>query len=396
MSNRFPTKRALAGQQSKTGPKYQPANDNLPRNRPLKMPGRPLPANDNFPGRLPKAPSGIPPRLYRRLAGRMLLRGLPLFGWAWTAWEVYNLWKDWGQYRVMWPPVGWRKTNDYTNDLEKTGVYGRPDTAWAGPRVWTWQGAPGGLLYTASNPPGPDGFPNASPHYQWDYVSGGNPTYAPYAAVRSRWERITGEPLYLPPRPVWIPYSVPYYVPGVPLLPLAPMPVPVPKPVRWPGVFFPPDIHNPDPVGNREPGLKYRRRPGQQTQNKPDDKPVQVRRPRRKEKERKVTGNKKHLQFLGWILSQYSEVGDLVDALHSALPEKLQVQGSIKDKLKALYQHWAEVDMTQAVQNMVEDMVTDPKFAGVFEEMQERQEEFGLDLGGLKGLEGSSGIWTAR
>lgn len=361
------------------------------------MPGRPLPANDNFPGRLPKAPAGIPPRLYRRLAGRMLVRGLPLIGWAWTAWELYNLWKDFNGGKWIAPPVGWTKNADYTNNLEKSGVYGAPDTEWAGLRTWNYSGYTGGTLRRdPAQVPGADAFPNASPHYWWEKVTGGKPANAPYAAVKSRWVRQNNAPLYLPPRPVFIPWVHPIDIPGVPLLPLAPMPVPVPKPVRMPGVFFPPDIHNPDPAGNREPGLKYRRKPGTKTETKTDDRPQQVRRPRRKEKERKVTGNKKHLAFMGWILSQYSEVGDLVDALHSALPENLQVQGSMKEKLKALYQHWAEVDMTQAMQNIIEDMVTDPKFAGVFEEMQERQEEFGLDLGGLKGLEGSSGIWTAR
>lgn len=392
MSNRFPTRRALAGQQSKSGPKYQPSNDNAPRNRPLKMPGRPLPANDNFPGRLPKAPAGIPPRLYRRLAKRMLLRGIPIIGWAWTAWELYNLWKDWQGYFTELPPYGWNKVAEW--DPDWADPYWSQHAEWGATKIWTYQGYLGGVSRNNAQTPTTDAFPEASPHYWWKKIEYDVTVSQPYNGVASRWERDYSVPdeYILPPRPVFIPFGSP--VPfGVPMHPLAPMPVPVPKPIRLPGISFPGDPHNVDADGYNDPGLKYRRKPKPSTNPVQGEQPSQARRPRRKEKERKVTGSKKHLKFLGWILSQYSEIGDLVDALHGALPKELQVNGPMNAKLKALYEHWDKVDMTQAVQNMVEDMVTDPKWAGVFEEMQERQEEFGLDLGGLKGLEGSSGIW---
>lgn len=355
------------------------------------MPKRPpLPMNDNFPGRLPKVPVGVPPQVFRRLVGRMLLRGIPIVGWAWTAWEFYNLWADWRAGKYVRPPIGWEKTHEYP--LTYSATIGTPQDEYAGFVAWHWEGDLGGIE-RQSYPTGPDQFPRAT-HFWWERVVPGKPEYAPLYAVKSRWSRILGAPLLLPPQPVFIPYIHPIEIPGVPSLPLAPMPVPLHRPVRLPGVFFPPDIHNPDPNGYKEPGLKYRRKPRKETQTLPDEQPVQARRPKRKEKERKVTGSKKHLAFLGWILSQYSELGDLVDAFNDALPDQYKSDGSMKDKLKNLYQYWDKVDMTEAVSNMVENMVTDPKFAGVFEEMQERQEEFGLDLGGLKGLEGSSGVWS--
>lgn len=354
------------------------------------MPRAPLPANDNFPGRLPKAPSGIPPRIFRRLAGRMLLRGIPIVGWAWTAWELYNLYKDWQAGRYMRPPVGYTKVAEY--DIVYDAILSSPDDEWGGFVAWTWQDYLPGYPRTWY-PTAPDIV--RAPHFWWAEQVPGNPAHAPIYGVKERWEWnwTVGDDYALPPKPIFIPYIHPIDIPGVPSLPLAPMPVPLPRPVRLPGVVLPPDVHNPDADGYDDPGLKYRRRPRKETSNLPDEEPVQARRPKRREKERKVTGSNKHLKFLGWILSQYSELGDLVDAFNDALPDQYKSDGTLKDKLKNLYQHWDKVSMDQAVQNMVENMVTDPKFAGVFEEMQERQEEFGLDLGGLKGLEGSSGIW---
>lgn len=106
-----------------------------------------------------------------------------------------------------------------------------------------------------------------------------------------------------------------------------------------------------------------------------------------------MAANRATRKGLGFILSQLSEAGDALDAFHSALPKEYQSDGNMNEKFQALYQHWDKVDMAEAMGNLIEDMVADPKMAQVFDKAQREQEKWGLDLGGLKGFEGSSGIW---
>lgn len=376
-TNRYPVARPQPVRPSR--PVWVPANDNRPRVR------VPIPANDNWGGRLarPAGASRIPAAAAARMLPRVLARAIPLVGFAWTAWELYNLWKDWSGSSGFAPPVGWVKLSE---EPRPTDTW-RP-SSWGGFKAWSYRGGSPfpAYIWPGDTYPLPDTFPDADPHYWWewvDYPPGYWPPGEEYQAVRSVWGRDFSVENPLPPREVLVP-DIPYIeVPWEIPLPLKPTPVPVNPPVRPPW-GRPPNAENPDPGG--EPSVPPR-----------PVSPLNPRPPGPGVRERKVKGNRGFRAVLGAALSGYSEVGDLVDAIYDALPKKYQLKTdkTIADKLKTLWKHIDRVRMGDAMANIVEDQVSDPKMAEAFDYMQKQLEAWGLDVPGLRGVEGSSGIWSA-
>lgn len=381
MSNRYSGAIQRAPRQSPvSAPRFTPANDNI-------RPRVPLPANDNVPGRgfLPDKPPGVPPAIFRRMAMRIALRALPMIGWAWTAFELYRWWRDWQASRADVPPYGWVKTAEAPVPIHFFGHTG----TWEGSAAWMERSYLLGHVRATPRQISPldDLNPPQNPHYWWYDATFPEGFPERLIAVRSVWQRDLSIPTpdIRPPRTIILPPIAPLPYPDPLPLPLSPTPVPVPRPVRDPyAPYLSVNLENPNPVGyGPSPALP------------PVETPRLAARPGRREKERKVQTSSAMRRFLGRTLSNYSEVGDAVDAFYDALPKRFQNEDdkTIADKMRTLYEHWDKVEMDKAMTNLVRDMVEDPKLAKAFRKMQQEQEKAGLELGGIRGIQGSSGLW---
>jgi hypothetical protein len=58
-----------------------------------------------------------------------------------------------------------------------------------------------------------------------------------------------------------------------------------------------------------------------------------------------------------------TEALDVVDALHDALPRQLQSRrGGASGRIRALWEHWREVDVGEAIENLIWNQVEDYVF----------------------------------
>lgn len=90
--------------------------------------------------------------------------------------------------------------------------------------------------------------------------------------------------------------------------------------------------------------------------------------PNPKDKERKLRPGPRLARIIRY-LGAVTEAADTVDALYDALPSRYRPRYkktkyekrnvSYNEKLEALYNHWDQVDMSQAIQNLIEENVKD-------------------------------------
>lgn len=346
--------------------------------KPGKFPGMPRPYGP-FGRRIP-VPGVIPP-----VASRVLYPWLRVFArlnpWLFAALTLYELWQLYQQ---------WEQPTD-ANDCGRSPTPGFPQYVrytqygfcWAD--VW-------GLDPTISQT-------NWSPTHR--YLTQFQPRIYPTNwRCESLWWKEVSAPEPHPelpeeglPLPEIIPVLPPLpMVPQIPWLPITVPPLaPTPPPIHRPP--FVPQLPNPEivgpPSGNYEPGrtrryrVKPRPRPAPQLRPKP---------PGRGTKERKLSGTSQQRAFLGWLLSGYSEANDLLDALHDALPKPFQGRDHPASKWEALYNHWDKVDMLEAIENIVKNQVTDPKFGKEFKGLQDRLSESGFDFPSLRDSFGQFGM----
>ena len=66
------------------------------------------------------------------------------------------------------------------------------------------------------------------------------------------------------------------------------------------------------------------------------------------------------LRAFGKGLSTYSEVGDFIESLWDALPERYQTEDAhIGEKMMDLYENINEIDMAKAVENLIKNEIDD-------------------------------------
>lgn len=367
-SNRYPASR----------PVYNPrparpvaANDNRPRVR------APFPANDNTPaGWRPRVPPGVGRRAVFWMAARSAARFVPIVGAVLTAADLIKL----GSMVLGMLELPRRVPPGYRWE---PCVPPPPATFYGYSTLGNICGN-----WNQTNPPliDPRTFTSRISFYEW-----GQRGFFPSQIRVGRYVVTSAGPVPVYPFPrVTLP--VPVHVPSPdPLTPPGyPMPEPVPLPVRRPN-WDP--LPNPEtgipPVGSHPPVGRIDRPPVVG----PD--PLPARRPGRGDRERKVMASARARKLMGWALSQFSEVGDLVDALYDALPDDVQSNDdkNLAQKFKRLYDNIDRVDMAEAMTNMINDQVTDPKFAEQFERMQNLFESYGIEVPDLRGTSGSSGLW---
>lgn len=193
--------------------------------------------------------------------------------------------------------------------------------------------------------------------------------------IPGSWPEITpgGDPM---PIPVTDPIIVPPWVePFVP--PGRPRPDPTSPPVRRPPPLRPPPRPEGSTGGSTDPWVGPGPRPDTVTNPEPPGPGV---------RERKVRASHAAARrFLGWLTGAASEAGDLLDALHDALPDELQAEGkTYADKVEALWQGWEHVDMAEAFENIWSNEVEDKYLGEFFQGVQDGMAISGVDFGGLK------------
>lgn len=134
--------------------------------------------------------------------------------------------------------------------------------------------------------------------------------------------------------------------------------MPLPRPVPRPGVE-PVPVVGPTPVGELviEPGKPPVVRPGLAR-----DVP-----PPRGVRERKAGLTHRGVRILVDLVRRgvnpFTEALDVVDALHDALPRQLQSRsGGASGRIRALWEHWREVDVGEAIEGLVWNQVEDYVF----------------------------------
>lgn len=366
-SNRYPSAaRALpapAPDYPRPAPRV-PANDNIPRRAPI-------PANDNVPR--PFEPLRAPARrLFPRMAGRAIGRIIPILGLALLAYDLWSLWR--------WLQEGQGSNHASSGDCGADPNNGKP-------HAFAWREGFG--CYSQIPHPFNEGPYDTIPPYSRFYpvlvysaMLYGPPIYNEWKDIKW-WYYPNGfngvNPLE-PAPDVSVPFPaqqpdpwyIPWFDPFVP--PLLPQPRPDPGPV-W-GKPNPPNRPETSEKGSYVPGS---------TGTRPDIAPLPGR-PPAGTKERKVQGQRGSWfrKYGGKLLSAASEAGDLLDVLHDALPEELQVDGTMKDKLQAVYQHADKVDMEKAVRGIWENHQEDRIWGHGFQKTQELFEAYGIDLGSLR------------
>lgn len=331
----------------------------------------PLPANDNS---LPasRIPPGLPKSARWALARRIGLRAVPILGWALTAYEVgrylrglYDIAAVGHAYRFS--PAGYTLVNDCADISGQKLVYSRFSRA-CGSRT--------GIVNTPSQDPwGP--YPSM---HLWRLTAPGDFGYQPSGrvGVTERWDRNPVGP-YIAPG--YVPIPEPWVQPDIPTRPFDPTPEPRPPRVR--------PRRRPDPNPETPPVGRPAEEPLPRVNPRPS-------RPPRGTRERKVATDRRTRRLLGWLLSGYSEVSDLIDALYDALHEDYQDPRDVTpyDKFQTLWEHIDKVNMSEAMTNIVRDQIEDPKMAEAFERAQELFESYGIELPDLRGIGGTSGPWN--
>jgi hypothetical protein len=134
--------------------------------------------------------------------------------------------------------------------------------------------------------------------------------------------------------------------------------VPKARPVREP-VVEPVPVVGPTPVGEvvMEPGKRPVVRPGLAR-----DVP-----PPRGVRERKAGLTHRGVRLLVDLVRRgvnpFTEFLDAVDALHDALPRELQSRsGGASGRIRAVWDHWRQVDVAQAIENLIWNQVEDMVF----------------------------------
>lgn len=189
---------------------------------------------------------------------------------------------------------------------------------------------------------------------------------------------------------------VPQLVPGSIILPpnlpeWQPMPHPWIDPLPNPNApTVPPLAHPPynkPHVGLPEASIRGRGR----TEKIPTraEEPQPLRRPRRRERERKIRiadmPDKRMRRLLGWLISAASEGGDFLDSLYDALPDSLRSSDDdTAAKFNKVFFNLDKVDFTEAVQNLIANQVEDRYFGKGFGDMTSALEDFGVELPSLK------------
>lgn len=352
MGNSYP-RRAVAG-----SPAPRPRSPS-PRPR-TRTPRVQNPANDNFPGFPPKKPRGFPKGLLSPGAvGAMIISGALDFA-IWLALRDQVVARgNW--YKAVecnnFPDGGWDVWH-HVNELTCTTL----------PKI----GQSAGVTDRHTSPEDALAHsPAAKSLSLWRHKVIESP-YFERRWLREVWRRdtVTAEP-----PPLW--------VRGV-LIPIGDLP---PLPVIDPALV-PPGAPIPTPKPRVRPRGRRRYNPETPVVPRPREEPQPLARPGRPTKgtkERKVAVNGQVRKWLGWLVSTASEFGDFLDALHDALPKDLQAEnGTMKDKFDAVYRNLDKVDMLDAVQNLVENQVTDKYYADVFEKFQKGLDQFGIEVTALR------------
>lgn len=376
MSNRYPNRNVVAARPSgspasvPTRPRPVPANDNRPPIKP------PAPANDNFPRNVPK-----PKNLGTRWIGKALGRLIPGIGIVLTAWELYDLWKQMNdQFMLPGRPMsisGYRRRDElectvngpwdsYMNFASVTGLCG------------------GGFNGSASLPAAiSQPFTQAQVYEWWKFI---NPTQpVRQYSRRHRWDRLaTPGPnpgFIIPPSPVIIPELppfIPYISPGMPrpgqeIWPFQP-PVHLPRPGWTPGAV-PGTWSDGRPHGSSRGDYSEKKFPAPNGRPLPRPAPKGTR-------ERKVRMKISAVRrLMGWLVSNYSEAMDLVEALWDALPEKFRTKdANQKQKLLDLYNHIDDIDVVEGLTNWLQNDREDKIWGHGFQKINEVFEAYGIEL----------------
>lgn len=338
----------------------KPANDNRPRIRP------PIPANDNWKG-VPR-PGFNPPAYVGGLpaaaAWRAAARFLPWVGIAFLLADLLLWLLQWrmnppGSAYVRCSPDDPNKMIDHWN----SGVCAVASPLPTGPGVWS-----AGRSWWHTTKPTVPGAQNAYrtvTRTLYPADPGIVPVYVP--------PRVVPQPL---PDPFMLPDPPPWYEPLTP--PWRPRPEPESPPIR----------NRPDRPYTR-PEDSEKGEPSSRENPRTTENP---RRPTRGERETKKKGSKSFRQFLGEVLSAYSEGSDIIEALHDALPKEFQAKAgaNILDQFKALYENPDKIDMVAAAQELWENHQEDRIWGKQFKRMTDAFEGYGIELPSLRGFDGPS------
>lgn len=383
------------------GPVWRPRPKVRPKT-PL-FPVRPRPFTPF--GRRPPIPFSVPRGPVISIAG-LGGRLFPIIGWALLAYDLWQLWQWYNQKTGM--PLG---DSGWIQCCADPSIF--PIDSYAIGSLSALNSNPlactatlcglGGQLFNG-NPA--DGIPGltktGSGRYNKQYLYLGKRNGAGTRQTHAEgYIRVVASPAYITPQtpaswPDWVPETIvptgipipdpiadPDYVPFIPWFdpflnpPLGPEPFPENPPVyRPPTQPYRPDMGD---KGNELPTPDF----------KPDPRPngeTWPHRPPKGEKERKIKGGYNRIrQFLGQLLSGISEVNDVIEALWDALPESAQTEGAnLREKFNDLYQNVDDIDMAEAVQNLVENQVEDKYLAQGFQALNEAYENLGIELGGLR------------
>lgn len=356
-------------------------------------------------GRRPPLPFSVPRGPVFPLVG-LGGRLIPLVGWALLAYDLYQLWQ-WFQQRSSMPlsDSGWIQCCDSGSSAQiNSYAIGSLSVNLTNPFACTATlCGTAGQLYSGDPADGIPGFTKTgSGSYQKQYLylgvrNGANTRQTHlkgYMRIVARPDRQTPD---VPGAwPEWVPETVvptgipipdpigdPYYQPFIPWLdpflnpPLGPAPYPEGPPVyRPPTQPYRPEMGD---SGNDVPQGEFNPTPRPNGDAWPH-------RPPKGEKERKIKGGYNRIRaFLGGLLSNMSEVNDVIEALWDALPDSAQTEdANLRQKFNDLYQNADDIDMSEAVQNLVENQVEDKYLAQGFQALNEAYENLGIELGGLR------------
>lgn len=375
-----------------------------PIKEPGKFPGLPRPSKP-FGTRIP-LPGTLAPVLPRVAfpLGRLALRMVPWLGWGLLVWDLYNLYQQWNppSGTDCNPPNGNPEYYRWLPNVACGFLYGSADSF---SREWSVGNPYLGHRQELFEDPAWYGYLQA---IDWSGPYEENPGFPtmPEVGVPG------GSPVYIPPpqSPVpilpWVPIAVPVFAPQpIPLprprwVPLLPNPEQAPGPDPWnPEKPLPEEENRPgtvrpgSPSANAAPGGLVRPSPYPEPTPspgpRPQPNPFPARKPGRGVKERKLKGTAGQRKVMGLLLSGASEGFDLLDALHEALPKKLQGKDHPKAKFEALYRHWDKVNMDEAFANIWKNQVEDRYYGEQFQKMQDAFSELGLDFPSLKNIFGN-------
>lgn len=352
-----PAYRTSSGREERRLSRPETSTPRIPANDNYKFPK--IPANDNF--KLPPVPLSL-----LRQAGKyavpvgFLARMNPWIRAALTAWELFELWRDWqrsaasnGNYTLICssPPdiPGSSSCGDYS-----------------GPKMYVSRGSVAAICGLAGQAAAGDEsfvFPN-SEFVQGVVQSEGHPLFCNPA----KWQIIEQWKSNSSAGPDWGPVPGPgrwFPIETVPWLPdpmkrpiFKPVGDPVPPPYKYiPDREYDPDM--PSDRGYEYPKPEFESRPDLDPRNIPV--PPQLRaRPPAKTKERKLQGKGGYLNgIIGQIARAYETLKlgrDIARAIEKSLPKEFRLKGkNAKDPgkiLRNIYDHFDKVDGNKALDNI--------------------------------------------